>query len=172
MPNDLSNAPTTELGKLVDQAGYLTSWMDLGIGDLERNDKLRWPQLVHSYNSMRSDSQLQGLCAGTTWPLFRMRWYLNPNGARDDAVHRIAQDLNLPIMTDPLPPQVMTDGTVVPAPKPPDPPQQRTQNRFKFIEHLEAALEGVFMGCSIFEQVGTIEGDGLFHYRKLANRPL
>lgn len=58
------------------------------------------------------------------------------------------------------------------APAPEDPFfRRRAQGRFNFLQHLEEALEAIAYGFEVFEQVGYIGKDGLFHYKKLAPRP-
>jgi hypothetical protein len=150
---NISAPPTTELGHLIDDVGYVPGWGALVADQLEVNEYLRFPNNVIAYNQMRNDAQLQGLIAGSLWPLFRMRWYLDSGKARPDIVEKIAADLNLPIDKQEFVPR-------------------RTRNRFKFLQHLEDALEAIVFGFQVFEQVGVIGDDGFFHYTKLANRPI
>jgi hypothetical protein len=147
-----SQAPTTSQASVLD-AGFLPSWGVLAADDLEDNDQLKFPQSVVSYTKMQTDGQVQGLSHGSTWPIFRMQWYLEPGNARADGVERLSRDLGLPVGEDAvLPPR-------------------RTKNRFKFLEHIEEALDAIFLGFKLFEQQGDIEDDSLFHYRKLMNIP-
>jgi hypothetical protein len=150
--------PTNEIGSVL-MGSTLPGWNTLESEDiLELNYKWQMPQRVNTVQALRADSQIQGLITGMLWPIYRMMWYLEPNGADDADVQRISADLNLPI------------GKPDPSGKPPK--QRRTHNRFKFGEHLELALDAVADGVSIFEQNGYIGKDGKFHYRKLAERPL
>jgi hypothetical protein len=157
--NGSGKPPTNELGSVLANPGYLATWNDLFSEDLlELNQKWQFPQRINTVQAMRADAQVQGLITGTLWPIYRMMFYLEPNGSDDADLQRIAADLNLPI------------GKPDPTGKPPK--QRRTHNRFKFGEHVELALDAVPDGVTIFEQNGFIGKDGKFHYRKLAERPL
>jgi len=177
--------PTNEIGSMSEWAlGNVGTWSSLQAYDeLETNPKLTFPESIHTYHAMKTDPQVQGLLTGATWPLMRMRWYIDPNGAPDDQVQHISADLNLPIgPNEPAPPPPQLPGAP-PAPPLPPPPlapgepqpevfhQRRSQGRFDFLHHLEEALDALTFGFNIFEQVGYIGDDGLFHYRKLALRP-
>jgi hypothetical protein len=153
----LGQAPTDALGNVLGGSGYMPSWGVLAADDLETNDKLVFPQSIASYTAMGSDSQVQGLKLGTTWPIFRMRWYIDPGNADADRVERMSRDYGLPIADDDMPPR-------------------KTRNRFKFLEHLEQALEAVFLGFQVFEQQYRYDdpadgGDGWLHVRKLLSLP-
>jgi len=150
-----------------------TNWADIQAEDeLETNAKLTFPESIYTYHSMRTDPQVQGLLTGAIWPLLRMKWYIKPNGAKEEAVDKMSKDLNLPVEDPTDPPPVPDPLTGVLPPKPEDEfNQRRSQNRFNFLQHLEEALEAIAYGFEIFEQVGFIGDDGLFHYRKLALRP-
>lgn len=172
-------------------AGWTPSWSVLDASDeLESNPKLTFPTSISTYHSMRTDPQVQGLLTGATWPLLRMRWYIDPNGAKPEIVEHISADLNLPIGPDQ--PTALTlpgpsasgggRGQVLnvplgldpsnPSPNPfPEFHQRRSQGRFNFLSHLETALDAIAYGFMMFEQVGYIGEDGLFHYKKLALRP-
>jgi hypothetical protein len=152
-----ADGPINEKGSVVNEPNYLAHWSDFSAGDdLEENEKLVFPESVFTYHRMRTDPQVQGLLTGAIWPLLRMGWYLKPNGAKDEAVDKISKDLNLPIADS------WEDVGEF--------NQRRTQNRFNFLEHLEAALEAIAYGFEIFEQNGYIGDDGLYHYKKLAPR--
>lgn len=152
-------APTTTLAKLVDQTGFLPSWGNLATDDLEKNNLLKFPQSVQSFTNMyRTDAQLQGLMAGSTWPIYRMRWFINPGKAKAERVEKISKDYGLPIADD-------------------DMPLRKTKNRFKFLGHLEEALEACAIGFQVFEQNLRYDdpatgGDGLLHLRKLLSIPV
>lgn len=152
--------PTRELGSVVNEPSWLPQWHILTpLDELEGNPKLAFPESIQTYHGMRTDPQVQGLLTGTTWPIQRMKWFLNPNDADDAIVEKLSADLNLPI------------GDI----DPPDPgsvARRRTHNRFKFLEHLEYALDCLCYGFQVFEQYGEIGKDGLFHYLKLAYRPV
>jgi hypothetical protein len=155
-PSDIKTAPTNSLGYITDP-GFVPSWGLLAADEMEENQALLFPQSVRSYNKMLSDSQLQGLKLGSTWPIFRMRWFIHSGDAEAEGVDRLSKDYGLPI----------DDG---------DLPMRRSRNRFKFLDHLEVALDAVFTGFKVFEQVYTYDdpaqaGDGLVHLNKLLNLP-
>jgi hypothetical protein len=208
-------APTREIGVPSEMMiGFLPGWSDIDSYDeLETNPKLVFPTSIGTYHTMRTDPQVQGLLTGAIWPLLRMKWYINPNNARDEIVEHIATDLNLPIIDPYAPPVLVTpeqpqnsvDVSINPkAPKPAVPgskkprdpnkddprrnnvqpmqpiiqkaPQEpfyrrRAKGRFNFLQHIEEALDSIAYGFEVFEQVGYIGKDGLFHYSKLATRP-
>lgn len=164
VPQVASSAPTTELG--ITNPYPLPSWAQFGstrggpfVDYLEYVPELRWPASVRStFPRMANDTQLKALMRGTTMPIIRYRWAIDPNGADQALVDGISADLNLPL-------QDTEDG-----------PQLRAQNRFSFRKHLIDALRSLEYGHYYFEQVGTITpiskgGDGLWHLRKLAARP-
>ena len=154
------NPPTRELGSVVNEPSWLTQWhLVTPLDELEGNPKLSFPESIQTYHGMRTDPQVQGLLTGTTWPIQRMKWFLNPNDADDAIVEKLSADLNLPI------------GDIAP-PDPGSVARRRTHNRFKFLEHLEYALDCLCYGFQVFEQYGEIGKDGLFHYLKLAYRPV
>lgn len=151
--------PTNEKGWVVNEPLWMPDWGTfIPLDDLETNEKLTFPQSVLTYHGMLADPQIQGLRTGTTWPIFRMNWYLDDNNAKPEIVERISADHNLPI------------GSVNDAGEPP--PQRRTRNRFNFLQHLEEAADAIFYGFKVFEEIGYIGKDGLWHLRKLADRPV
>src|SRR5688572_13693300 len=88
----------------------------------ERVPKLAWPNSTQVYDEMRNDAQLAALLFALTLPILRYRWFVDPNGASDDAVEHVAADLGLPIKG------------ADPGPKP------RTRDRFDHGLHLRQAL--------------------------------
>jgi hypothetical protein len=52
---------------------------------------------ITTYSRMRTDAQIASLLLGYTLPIRRYRWYIDPNGARDEVVEDVANDFNLPI---------------------------------------------------------------------------
>lgn len=161
MPIGDSNGPgpTTEKGSVVNEPLWMPDWGTfIPLDDLENNEKLTFPQSILTYHGMLADPQIQGLRTGTTWPIFRMNWFLDDNNANPDIVERISANHNLPI------------GSINDAGTPP--PHRRTRNRFNFLQHLEEALDAPFYGFKVFEQNGFIGKDGLWHLRKLADRPV
>lgn len=107
---------------------------------------------VKTYHAMRNDAQVQGLYLGSTLPIRRYTWYIEPNGAPDSVVEHIAKSYNLPIKGK--------EGD----------PRGRMQRRFSFKNHLRHCLLAIIYGHMYFEQVGEIGPDGLWYLRKLAPR--
>jgi hypothetical protein len=85
--------PTNEIGAVSDlMAGYMPQWSTLeALDELETNPKLTFPESINTYHNMRTDAQVQGLLTGAIWPLLRMKWSINPNGARPEAVDKISK---------------------------------------------------------------------------------
>jgi hypothetical protein len=72
-----AEAPQTSQANILNAMGVVPSWGLLAADDLEENEQLKFPQSQVSYQKMMdTDSQVQGLCHGSTWPIYRMRWYL------------------------------------------------------------------------------------------------
>lgn len=150
---------TTEQGSMLPANG-----LTLPIGrsasrgfDLDDTDEyvpdLVWPACLDIFEQMvRSDPQVSALMESVTLPIMRRRYELDPSGADDIDVKRIAEDLGVPVL-----------GSS-------DPDPIRGRARFNFREHLEQALLGLRYGSYWFEQVGEIV-DGAWRLRKLAPRP-
>jgi hypothetical protein len=114
---------------------------------------LRFPLSVREYGRMANDAQVNGLYLGTTLPIRRYRWYIDPNDARDQVVQDVADDFGLPIL----------DGT---------PPKGRLRDRFSHDDHLRTALlSPCRYGFYPFEIVGRIDDQGRWRLAKLAPRP-
>lgn len=142
-------APQHEIGYLVRGKG--TAW-EL---DDETTPELRWPQALGVYNQMRrSDPQVIAVIRAVTLPLQRTTWRIDPNGARDEVVELVAQDLNVPIAG-----QSADDA-----------PIGRTRGRFSWDEHLDQALLALPFGHMFFEQVYRLDERGRARIRKLAPR--
>lgn len=157
--------PTREKGSVVYEPALISSWTELeAMDELETNPKLTFPESIYTYHAMLTDPQVQGLRTGTTWPIMRMLYYIKPNGAPDEMVDKEATDLNLPVAESIKDLQEQREaGTIK---------QRRTQQRFKFLEHVENALDAIIYGFQVFEQNGYIGKDGFFHLKKLAPRPV
>jgi hypothetical protein len=135
-----------------------TMWVDIE----ETVPELRWPNSVRTYSTMRNDSQIAALYQATVLALGKMEWLIDPNGADDAMVQKVAEDYGLSILGD-------TQD---------DRPVGRLKKRFSFREHLRKAFKAGIFGHYFFEQVGYIgdgtqgrPDDGLWHLRKLAERP-
>jgi hypothetical protein len=161
IPIGNSDGPTQELGYVIPDAGFLPGWAQLAADDLEDNQLLLFPENIRAYTKMmKTDSQIQGLSNGCLWPIFRMRFYLDKNNCNDKTVTQVSEDFNLPVgKLDILNGEEDTF------------PIKRTQNRFKFLEHLSDALQAVMLGVTIFEQSGFIGEDERYHLTHLRNRP-
>jgi hypothetical protein len=111
---------------------------------------------------MRNDSQLAALYMATLLALGKMSWLIDPNGADDAMVTKISEDYNLPILGE------EADNRK----------RGRLKRRFSFRDHMRKAFKAGIYGHYYFEQVGYIgdgtqgrPNDGLWHLRKLAERP-
>ncbi|MBN9791284.1 hypothetical protein DMP17_22135 [Pseudonocardia sp. TMWB2A] len=143
----MNAVPTAELG-----SGQVNSAAWWG-GIEEKTPELQWPNNVRIYDQMRrTDTQVQSVMRAVTMPVRRTSWRIAPNGARDEVVAQVAEDLGLPI-----------DGAD-PAPLP------RSRDRFSWTEHLRMALLQLVFGHMPFEQVCRIDERGRVRLRKLAPR--
>jgi hypothetical protein len=160
--NKINRAPTNELGAVLGGAfspAGMAPWTRY-VDDSEYVPELMWPKSVEVFEKMSTDTQLAALYAGTVLPIRHFNWQLDPNNAPDDIVQKLAADYNLPIEGE----------------SNKDQPQRRTKKRFSFRNHLRKALYAGKYGHYFFEQVGEVTdpskgGDGLWHLRKLAERP-
>jgi hypothetical protein len=143
-------APQTEIGYQLAPNHY---WW---LYDNETTPELQWPQSVYVYDQMRrTDSQCMSVLRAVTLPVRRTPWRIDPNGAREEVVRLVADDLGLPI--------VGRQDVVAPP---------RQKDRFSWPEHLRLALLMLPFGHAYFEQVYRVEDDGsAAHLRKLAYRP-
>jgi len=123
---------------------------------------LMWPASVRTYSEMRNDTQIAALYKATTLGLRKFQWTIDPNGAEDEIVRKIARDYNLPIIGDDVNNRK----------------RGRMKRRFSFRDHMRKAFYAGIYGHYYFEQVGIIgdgrggrPDDGLWHLRKLAERP-
>lgn len=126
------------------------SWSPLS----EDNFALRWPQSVREFSKMlREDSQAKSVERAITLPILRTSWYVEPNGAVDEVVRVIAEDLNLPVKgdsgSDPLP---------------------RAVGRVSWQETLPWILKYLRYGHAYFEKVYSCDLSGQQRLKKLAPR--
>ncbi len=148
----MPQAPKGEIGSIE----ALPTWGTLAGGFEQASEPpaVMWPQSVTTYSRMRNDPQIDSLCNSITMPISRLRWRLNPNGARDEVVQRVSTDINIPIK-----------GSNDPAP--------RSRRRFNHAEHLGNAILALWYGSMFFEQVPDerfdLATDG-WRLRKLAPR--
>lgn len=127
-------ADSTEVGHALPQ----------GVGRLaEDNWSLRWPNAPRVYAKMaREDAQVKSIIKAVTLPPQRTTWRVSPNGAPDEWVRLIAEDLRLPILGD--------DGAA---------PLSSVGGHVSWQEHLHWALQSVVYGVMFFEKVyRTVDG--------------
>jgi hypothetical protein len=144
-----SAAPETEIGH--GNTG-LIPWS--AFSDVtETVPELAWPTSINTYSAMRTDAQIASLLLAFTLPIRRYGWFIDPNGARDQVVENVANDLNLPI-----------EGQ--------DPkPTGRRRDRFSHDRHLFHALLMLTYGHAFFETVYRFdESSQRYRLRKLAPR--
>ena len=148
-----TSPPTDEIGSTNMWSVNVPGWYSYVSDSLEKSPELQWPQSIQTYSDMRHDAQIQGLYLGTTLPLRRYHWLLDPNDCDKKQVLNLAKDLSLNVKEyEPL-------------------PRQKYRDRFDFGKHLQDALISLVMGHYPFEQVGEIGDDGKWHLTKLAPRP-
>lgn len=135
------------------QTSNLTPWSVFVDESGETNPELMWPNSVEVFDRMRrEDSQVGSVLRAVTLPIRKAKWQIDPNGARDEVVQFVAQDLGLPVKGQ--------------TPR----PALRTRGRFSWKDHLRLALLELPFGHSYFEQVYVVEGNRN-HLAKLAWRP-
>lgn len=139
--------PTAEKGYTVAKA----TWWDPN--PEESAPELLWPRNIEVYDHMRrTDSQVMSVLRAVMLPIRRTGWRLERNGASDDVVAFISEELGLPVVgSEPIRPV-------------------RTRGRFSWSEHLYHALLMLPFGHSPFEQVYAVR-DGRVHLHKLGWRP-
>lgn len=142
---------------MTEEKGYQTidlrSWSNLADESHETNPDLIWPQSLEVFDKMRrEDAQVRSVLMAVTLPIRSAKWMIDPAGARDEVVDRVAESLGLPVK-----------GRPETAPL-------RSRGRFSWAEHLRLALLELVYGHSVFEQVYDI-ADGFARLSKLAWRP-
>lgn len=115
--------------------------------------ELRWPDSLRTYNRMRRDPQVQMVLGAVSLPIRGTTWRIDPNGARDEVVDFISEQLELPVIG-----------------KEAEKKTSRRKHRFAWSEHLRWALLMIPFGAMFFEQVVTPLPDGRWGLRKLAMR--
>lgn len=159
---DSGTAPTSELGAVVP---YWSGWgrnanakgtatWDALMDDVERVMELRGQEAIRTYQWMMCDAQVASVMMGVVLPLMRYQWSLRAGTTDTNALERFADEFGLPI-----------EGSA-------EEPDGVDGSRFTFHEHLRAALRMLRNGYQPFEQVGFIDDEGWFRYRKLAERPV
>lgn len=120
----------------------------------EDNRELVFPLSSRTYGKMlREDAKVRSVYRAVTLPIRRANWQLERNGAPDDVVTHVAQDLRLQVRGE--------------APNEPVAPQT---GRVSWEKHIEQALYALAFGHMFFEQVYAEGSDGRDHLVKLAPR--
>ncbi|WP_288833785.1 hypothetical protein [uncultured Corynebacterium sp.] len=121
---------------------------------VEDNWELRFPYSSKVFAKMgREDAQVTSVLRAVTLPIRRATWYVDPNGAPDDVVGLVSEDLRLRAKgEDPKKPLAPRSG------------------RVSWEKHLEQALKALQFGHMFFEQVYAPGADGREHLVKLAPR--
>ena len=120
--------------------------------DLAR--EMQWPESIRTFDQMRNGSgQTAAIIDAVTLPIEGTSWRVDPNGAPNEIVRFIADQLDLPI--------IGAEG---------DKRTTRRAGRFTWSEHLHSALLMVVYGHMFFEQVVQPTSDGKWGLRKLAPR--
>jgi hypothetical protein len=119
----------------------------------EPNSALGWPQSIRVFDRMaHEDAEVRAALSAITLPIRRAAWQLDPNGARDEVVQLLAEDLNVPVLG--------TDD---------DADQRQAAGRFSWAAHLARALDLVKYGHSVFEIVCLVR-DGKVRLDRLGVR--
>lgn len=144
-------APTTEIGHsrngVMPWGGYIDTNEDV--------PELRWPESIKTLDAMRHDAQIAAILRAFTLPIRRYRWSIDPNGARDEVVAHVAQDMGLPVYGE------QRDN------------RGRARRRFKHDDHIRHALLAYVFGHMFFEIDGEYRGAGSamrWHMSHLAPR--
>lgn len=120
----------------------------------EDNRELMFPRSSRTYGKMlREDAKVRSVYRAVTLPIRRANWQLERNGADEQIVAHVAQDLRL---------QVRGEA--------PDQPVAPQSGRVSWEKHIEHALYALAYGHMFFEQVYAEGSDGREHLVKLAPR--
>lgn len=145
-PNYKTDVPTRERGSETGIPVFgLLSWAAMGAmagNDIEYVPELMWPNSVRTYQTMRNDSQCDGLTQGAMMPLRRWSWGVDANNAPEIVVQELARDLGLPIAER----DALGNWAINPQPR------RRSRGRFDWDEHLSQALLALCYGHNYFEQ--------------------
>lgn len=120
----------------------------------EDNWELRFPHSARVFAKMgREDAQVTSVLRAVTLPIRRATWFVEPNGAPDDIVAAVCEDLRLRAKGED-----------------PNKPFAPRTGRVSWEKHLEQALKAMQFGHMFFEQVYEPGADGREHLVKLAPR--
>lgn len=109
MPVDNGNAPTGAIRGAVDpqvlpRVSGVASWASFTQAvkqPREEVPELRWPKSNATYERMLTDSQVWGLYSAMALPAEAYTWWLDPNGNDEGQAADLAEDLGVPMVTDP-----------------------------------------------------------------------
>lgn len=159
MPDGATKPPgSSEVGAVNTSASFLSlGWQQL-IDEVEHVPELRFPLSIPLFEAMSTDSQISALTNAIEWPLRSRLYKLDPNGAPDEAVRKISEDLGgLGIVGEEDKPRA---------------PISRRASRFSFDNLLRLALKApLTYGFYPFEQVAEYDSEGFARIKKLAPRP-
>lgn len=120
----------------------------------EDNPELVFPRSSRTYARMlRQDAKVKSVFRAVTLPIRRANWQLDPNGAPDEIVAHVAQDLRMQVRGE------AANSPVAPR-----------RGRVSWEQHLEQLLHALTFGHMFFEQVYRPGPDGREHLAKLAPR--
>lgn len=144
-------SPETEVGYV---AGGLApgGWSQFTT-EIDENPALVFPDSVAVYSRMRrEETQVQSVLKAVKLPIQRTAWRLDPNGADDEVVKFVSDNLDLPVMGEAARPR-------------------NRGKRFSWADHLRLALTSLDFGFAFFEQVYEYREDGKLWLSKLGWRP-
>lgn len=151
--------PTSNVVPLRKEAGHASPHASGTLGsivfdDAEETKELQWPASIRVYDRMRKFGKVRQTYAAATLPIRKARFFVRPNGARDEVVQDVAENLGLPIEGE--------DTERRPT---------RMRGRFSWHQHVRLALLHLIYGHMFFEQVYDLDEDsGLYRLHKLAPR--
>lgn len=120
----------------------------------EDNWELQFPHSTRVFAKMgREDAQVTSVLRAVTLPIRRATWFVEPNGAPDEIVAAVCEDLRLRAKGED-----------------PNKPFAPRTGRVSWEKHLEQALKAMQFGHMFFEQVYEPGLDGREHLVKLAPR--
>lgn len=119
----------------------------------EDNWDLKFPRSQRVYAKMgREDSQVTSVLKAISLPIKRADWRIDPNGAPEEIVAHVSEDLRLPVLGDDT-----------------KKPVARRRGRVSWNDHLHFVMLSLKFGVMFFEQVYEVR-DGRLHLAKLAPR--